>query len=325
MSADRDEMQADLLDSLAGIEDDARLTPEQLADQAADDEAIQAEAPRPATLEQAEAEDAAAAEEYDDSPEPQAKPKLVPVGELVSERKRRQELERLLAEREARERAEAQAKEQQTAAQQQAAEAEKARQADPEPDYLDDPKGWTEWKIREQSRELESMKQQLGQTAQAQQMAQAERQIVNALQTSEAAMAQSAPDYYDALNHARQRAFQEFKAEAEIMGIQATDDQIAQYVAQQEKALAVNLVMRGIDPAKYVYEIAQRRYGYQGAAQAAQEPQAAPAPQARRPATEARAALRGLPSGDTGLQPMETAGNLPSEFAAAFSERFGRR
>lgn len=322
MSATEREVQADLLDALAGIEDDARLSPEQLASQAAEDEAIEAEAPRPATLEQAEAEDAAAAEEYDDTPEPQAKPKLVPVGELVSERKRRQELERLLAEREAREQAEAQVKEQQSQAAKQAAEAEAAKQADPEPDYLDDPKGWTEWKIREQARELESMKQQLGQTAQAQQLAQAERQIVNTLQTSEAAMVRATPDYYDALNHARQRAFQEFKAEAEIMGIQASDDQIAQYVAQQEKALAVNLVMRGIDPAKYVYEIAQRRYGYQGQAQAAPEP--APAP-ARRPAAEARTALRGLPSGDTGLQPMETGGTLPSEFAAAFSERFGRR
>lgn len=303
MSTPHDEM----LDNLAGIEDDEALTPEDLEAMAKDDAEIDGEAPASANAELADEEEGAAKEPQ----EPQA-PKLVPVAELVAERKQRQELQRRVQELEAA---------RQQPQQPPPPEAPKVEPpADPEPDYLDDPKAWTEWKIRQNERELEALREQVKSTTQAQQFNQAETALVSTLQRSEATFLQEHPDYYQALNHARERVFHDTKAELELLGVQATDEQIVQHLMNQERQLAASLVQRGVNPAQYAYAIAQRRYGYQPAGQA--PPQA---PQARPDGEAARQALRGLPTGDTGLQPETGSGNLPPEFAAAFSERFGRR
>lgn len=304
MSTPHDEM----LDTLAGIEEDLPVTPEDLEAMAKDDAEIEAEAPASANAELANEEEEAA----QDTPAP----KLVPVAELVAERKQRQELQRKLQELE-------QQRAQQPPPPPPQVEPPKVETppADPEPDYLDDPKAWTEWKIRQNERELQALRDQVKQTTQAQQYNQAETALVSALQRSEATFLQEHPDYYQALNHARERVFHETKTELELLGVQATDEQIVQHLMNQERQLAANLVQRGINPAQYAYTIAQRRYGYQGPQQAPQAPQAPVQLQA----DPTRQALRGLPSGDTGLQPEQSSGNLPDEFAAAFAERFGRR
>lgn len=309
----------ELTNQLAGIEDDGARTPEQLGEQAAEDEAIEGEVVDE-NLEIADEEERAAAEKPE--PEDTPPPKHVPVAELVAERKRRQELEARL------EALEQQRQQAQQPQQPQQPEPPKEPE-DPEPDYLDDPKAWTDWKVRQQAKQIEELNQKLTQGTQVQQADMAERQLQARLQQSESAFLAENPDYYQALNHARQRVFQDAKADAELMGIQASDEQIVQYVMQQEKQIAAQLVARGVDPARYVYEIARRRYGYTPQQQADLSTQNVPTPSSgqTRPtaADQARDALRGLPSGDTGLQPENDSGNLPPEFAAALSERFGRR
>jgi hypothetical protein len=314
-----------MLNELSGLEDDVDLSPEDLEVMAADDAAIEAETPKSGAEEHAELEEAeveAAAKQ----PQPQVDEKQRGIlADLVAERKRRQELERQVTELQIR--AELEAK------QKQAQEPPKAPEppADPEPDYLDDPKAWTEWKVRQQESELKALRERLEKTSQGQEQSAQVQAISSALQRSETNFLSQNPDYYHALNHARQRVFQDTKAEAELLGVQVTDEQLIEHVLTQERQLAANLVTRGIDPAKYVYEIARRRYGYTPPNGAAGDQTPAPErpdynPQARAASDEAtRAALRGLRGGDTALQPQQDSGNFPSEIAAAFNERFGRR
>jgi len=311
------------LDAMTGIEDDPARSIEQLEEQAEIENQLEAEGEAPA---EPEAEEESSDEGQ--QAETQAQDKRVPLAELVAERKKRQEYERELQElRQQQQEARLKALEAERQAQQPPPEPAKE---DPEPDYLDDPKAWTEWKLRDQQRKIEELQEKLTGTADQQRQAAAEQQFTRVMQTSEAAFAAQQKDYFQALTHARQRAFQELKAEAQAMGVQATDEQLAQHLAGQERQLAYNLVQRGIDPARYVYTVAQQRYGYQ-------PPQAEPAAAApaaeQRPdfnpslAKASRDALRGLDGGApaTGLQQDRSSGNVPDEFTAAFTERFGTR
>lgn len=92
-----------------------------------------------------------------------------------------------------------------------------------------------------------------------QQMAQMQA-LGQAVKQSEMTFVSQHPDYYDALAHVRDVVR---KTNAPMMKAKGmTDMQIEQMLAQNELAMAAQLLQVGQDPAQYAYEVA-KTYGYQ--------------------------------------------------------------
>lgn len=240
------------------------------------------------------------------APEP---PKVVPIGELLSERQRRQEAERRLAELEAAKPAEP---------------ATPPPQPEPDVDYLEDPKGYVDQTVKRALAQLQKPIEQATTAAQQAQQTtaqqQAFQQIATSITQSEAAFQADHPDYNEALVHLRTQRMAELK----VFQPEATEDQLLQYVRIEELRGAVAMLQAGRNPAQVAYEYAKLR-GFTGK-------QAAPAPAPNGGVTPTpdeqerlRAQARGLPigTGAGGLQQPQDQSNVFPEFDDARRERFG--
>lgn len=129
-----------------------------------------------------------------------------------------------------------------------------------EPDYAQDPKGYTDHKLKSALDALEGTKKQVEQAQQTAQLSaqQTEQlQFTRQLEAAESAFVKEAPDYYDALNHVRQVRAQQLK----LLAPDISDEHIARQIGQEELGLAMNLARAGRNPIATVYQMAQA-YGY---------------------------------------------------------------
>lgn len=135
-------------------------------------------------------------------------------------------------------------------------QAEKDKPApEPEPEYLDDPKEYVDHKVGKAEERAATAEEKAAKLEeQTQQRAQME-QINNRLNTYDQELMKTTPDYYDALEHVRQINIANIKA----MG--ANDTQAAQQAGQAIFMAQVQAMRQGVDPAKYMYEMAGR-FGY---------------------------------------------------------------
>lgn len=146
-------------------------------------------------------------------------------------------------------------------------------QPEPEPDYIEDPKGYVDHKlttalkgIEEANRKAEESGTKAQETAaQAREEVQRQRFFAD-LQAHEQRFMQTAPDYHDALAHVRQvRAAQLREFAPDI-----TDEQIVTTIVAEEQNLAVQLARQGRDPVQTAYNLA-KHYGYQPKAKEAKD------------------------------------------------------
>lgn len=134
-----------------------------------------------------------------------------------------------------------------------------------EPDYVADPKGYVDHKLKGVLTQIEAANKTATESGKAaQETANATQQqvhlnqIMGSVAEQERAFVAQTPDYYDALKHVRGiRIFQLREFDPQI-----TDDQIRQVIVREETALAVQLVRQGKNPSEVAYRLAQQ-YGYQ--------------------------------------------------------------
>jgi hypothetical protein len=135
----------------------------------------------------------------------------------------------------------------------------------PEPDFVEDPKGYVDHKlnetlgkIAEANKKAEATGNEAKETAaQAAQQVEYQRAMSVIQQTEQAFVAQN-PDYYDALNHLRGvRAAQLREFTPDI-----TPEQIQQVIVTEETNLAIQLMRQGRNPAATALNLA-KTYGYQ--------------------------------------------------------------
>lgn len=196
-----------------------------------------------------------------------------------------------------------------------------AKPPEPEPDYLEDPKGYvdhTKKSVAQELAELGNQVKQLGevqetsktQTEQQQQI----MQITQAAAADEATFAKATPDYNDALAHLRDVRGQQLK----LAYPEATPLQIQQQINREEFASAAMVLGQGRSPAEYAYNLA-KSFGYTPAKpgdQGDEDPN---------DLAERRRAARGM--GGSGAPPGDDLGALMSadkdEFDQAMKEMFG--
>lgn len=131
----------------------------------------------------------------------------------------------------------------------------------PEPDYTQDPKGYTDHRVKAALEQLEGTNQRiesLQQTAQQAAQQTEQLQFTRHLEAAEAAFVKENPDYYDALSHVRQIRAQQLK----LLAPDITEEQIARQIGQEEIQLAMQLAGTNRNPVAMVYQLAQA-YGYQ--------------------------------------------------------------
>lgn len=123
----------------------------------------------------------------------------------------------------------------------------------PEPDYLEDPKGYVDHKV---AKAIEELKKEAGEAKQTSQQAAEQAQLtqfLTQLQSAEAAFANEHPDYQDALTHIRTVRLQQYR----LMYPQATDEQLIQHLQREELVTAAQLMRMGRNPAEFAYHYAK--------------------------------------------------------------------
>lgn len=199
---------------------------------------------------------------------------------------------------------------------------EKANAPKPEaePDFVDDPKGYVDHKLKNtldalakanETTSAEAKKAQES-ASQASEQVQLQRFVAD-LGKHEAQFMQQNPDYLDALTHVREiRAFQLQKFEPGI-----TQEQIVEVIRREELQLAANLARAGQDPIATAYELA-KRYGYQPKAKEAPKEKLAPDTNRRLPPDQSL----GGGHGDPNNQPDEAeADPIDTALASLFRKR----
>lgn len=122
-----------------------------------------------------------------------------------------------------------------------------------EPDFLADPKGYVDdakKKLAELTAKIEDDKKQ---QTEAQQKAQEAQETWNKVLSAEAEFSKTAPDYQEALQHIRTVT----TAQIKLQFPQATDEQIARHIQQQEFQGAAQIVADGRNPSQVYYEYAK--------------------------------------------------------------------
>lgn len=183
---------------------------------------------------------------------------------------------------------------------------------DPEPDFVQDPKGYVDHRVKDVISKLEETGKQVETVGKTAEQVQAETQMnrfMTDLAATEGTFVQSTPDYYDALNHIRNARAMELK----ILVPDITEDQVAQQIRQEELGLANQLMRQGRNPHEYVYKLAAAR-GYQ---RKAAPP---PIPEVPKPTQLAPDQTLGTSGGSEAPD-----AEAPDEFARAFAEVFKRR
>ena len=239
--------------------------------------------------------------------EAKPEPERVPLAVLLDERAQKREaterarlLERELAE---------------LRAQQQAKPVEPP--APPIPALADDPVANLDARAR-QLEEATRKAQEDAQRAQEQlQGLQREQAIKDALVATEAAYVAQNPDYFDALAHVRSAR----EAQLKMLFQNATTEQIRGQIALEERQLAQGLLMQGMNPAQYAYEMA-KTIGYRKT-----EPKVESVPDNVVPIKPEpdREAVRTLGSGQAAVSEPEEGNPLDTLLATARKERGFKR
>jgi hypothetical protein len=175
---------------------------------------------------------------------PKAEAKHVPLAELLEERGRRKEAQARVEEMERRF-AEFQARAQEYIAQRSAGEQEK-----PPANYEEDPIEYLRQQQAQLAASTEALRQHALQSAQQQAAAQQWAAMREAVDRSEKAFAQQAPDYWDAVQHLKSHRQQQLLAQG------ASEQQAAQVIQQDAVAVAAEAGRLGLSPAEYAYRIA---------------------------------------------------------------------
>lgn len=183
---------------------------------------------------------------------------------------------------------------------------------DPEPDFVQDPKGYVDHRVKDVISKLEETGKQVetvGKTAEQVNMENQFNRFMTDLTATEQNFVQATPDYYDALNHIRSARAMELK----ILVPDITDDQVDNQIRQEEIGLASQLMKQGRNPHEYAYKLAAAR-GYQKKA-------AAPVlPDVPKPAQLSPDQTLGTSGGSDAPEAEQ-----PDEFTRAFAEVFKRR
>jgi hypothetical protein len=183
---------------------------------------------------------------------------------------------------------------------------------DPEPDFVQDPKGYVDHRVTEALAKLEETGKQVETVGKTAEQAQAEVQFnrfMTDLTVTEQSFVAATPDYYDALNHIRNARAMELK----ILVPDITDDQVANQIRQEEIGLASQLMKQGRNPHEYAYKLAAAR-GYQRKAAPPVLPDVPKTPQLSPDKTLGTSGGGDAPEADQ-----------PDEFTRAFTEVFKRR
>lgn len=223
------------------LEQDAAAESETIA-------AIDAEAPVQESEASTEREQGAEGEQVaeGEDPAPAAKPtQTVPLAVHIRER------ERFKAERIAFQ----QQQELVTQRLQQLFAAQQQAKAEPAPDPDTDPLGYQihlQKQTAEQVRALQEQQQaERQQRAQAEQRQQAVQYVAQKVNADEEAFIAKAPDYKDAIQHARNVKFAEYTA----LGM--TEEQASQRLQQDAWALSIFAAENGLNAAEYAYQVSQ--------------------------------------------------------------------
>ena len=221
----------------------------------------------PEEPEQAETPSEAAENEPEKAPEPEPvgdQPKTVPLATMLEERRKRQDLEKRLADIEA--------------AQQKAA----AKPADEGPKFDDDPMTY----LRQKADAFDQFQQQ---QAEAQQAAQARQMFIGDLAAHERPFRDQNPDYEQAVAFAKQSRIQQLQ----MFG--ASPQEAAVAVQREAEMLAANVMGRGGNPAEVFYNYA-KLCGYQARpADPVPDPTPAPSKQEIRDQTRSLGSAAGAP------------------------------
>lgn len=193
----------------------------------------------------------------------------------------------------------------------------------PEPDFLEDPKGYVDAKTQKALDALQKVEQKIEPVQQQAQV----QQFLQVVGSVEAEYVKQAPDYYDAIAHVRALRAEQLS----LVYPQATREQIAQALQQEELQFAAQALQAQRNPSELAYQMAQRVYGYRPRteAPAAAKPQAQAQAQTPSPAGQPTATLG--PSGAApdvaDLDEMGTndGDDLRATLDVALRERFQRR
>lgn len=183
---------------------------------------------------------------------------------------------------------------------------------EPEPDFVQDPKGYVDHRVKDVISKLEETGKAVETVGKTAEQVQAETQFnrfMSDLNAAEASFSQSTPDYYDAIKHIRNARAMELK----ILVPDITEEQVSNQITQEEISLASQLMRQGRNPVEYAYKLAAAR-GYQKKAPAPVLPDVPKTPQLSPDKTLGTSGGGDAPDADQ-----------PDEFTRAFAEVFKRR
>ena len=209
-----------------------------------------------------------------ESPEPQLEQqhtKHVPLSALQEERQRRQEYQQEL-DRERQRAAQMEQRFQQMVERMQAAQPPVPRE-EPIPAFEEDPAAHVAAVTRKYEQEMAELRQFKEQQVQLSHQQAQQYQLMQAVQSHEAAFMQATPDYADTTNAYTQRRLAEYTA----LGLD--DVSAKQQIARDFQGMAMFALQRGQNPAEALYKAARAA----GIAPAAQNPSQAPAPAQQAP------------------------------------------
>lgn len=206
-------------------------------------------------VETAETQDAAAPEEQvSETPEQQPEQKFVPLGALHEERQKRKNAEAMFRQRDQEYATwQRQADERLNVLHQLALQNQPQEQ---QPSFEQDPLTGTYREVQRVGQEVQTLKQDMQRTQLEQRQQQVVGRFVHDVESHERAFAQQAPDYYAAVNWAKQ------KKESEYVAVGFTEEQAHARVQQEATEIALGALQRGESPAHVGYRLAQA-IGYQ--------------------------------------------------------------
>lgn len=139
-------------------------------------------------------------------------------------------------------------------------QAKESVSAQPEPDYLEDPKAYIDQKVGTTLDQLRNVQETVEQTTEsvgAQSSAMQQQQQIQAIQrmagSAEEAFAQTKSDYWEALDYARNARNGQLK----LAFPDGTPAQLAEHIRAEEFATAAQILQQGRNPAEFAYEYAK--------------------------------------------------------------------
>lgn len=128
-----------------------------------------------------------------------------------------------------------------------------AKPAEPDPDYLDDPKGYTDAQIAKTKKELAELKAEGTREIREAREEVGQVRLANAIASAEEQIRGAHPDYMDAIVHVRNARFQQLS----MANPEATQEQVIQHIRTEELQLAAHNLSKGKNPYEYVYQFAK--------------------------------------------------------------------